>query len=297
MVYRILDLSEIVMKGDEVENQTQEQEQEQEKWNTLHNYEGMVVSECRCGITKRQRTFRRKVEEPMFFRVSDKSDLHAGEIVKLVENVRITTLRVKTQEGKTMIAYFEYLTPIQVKVTKTLVSPASKLIKILEDDGYTIDRDGCWVKRNNPSFGGSMTKFIGKELPSNYDSNPNWFEEKWEEIKPEVNYKKFVVDFMKLKRGLSHPAYLYERDIDEIMEQWTEEECKAIYERFKACKAKLNFGSHWCPFCIKFKNQCNDCTYGVRHGICLSKTSDYQKYLEQFFTADLSKLEEFIKNS
>jgi len=294
MEYRILDLSETVMKGDEVENQLQEQE----KWTHLHHgYVGKRVSECRGGISKRQRTFRRKVEEPMFFRVSDRSDFHAGEIVKLVENVRITTLRVKTQEGKTMIAYFEYLTPIQVKVTKTLVSPASKLIRILEEDGYTIDSDDWWVKDSNPSFGGSMIQYIGKELPSGCISNPNWLEEKWEEIKPEVNYKKFVVDFMKLKRGLSHPAYLYERDIDEIMEQWTEEECKAIYERFKACKAKPNFKSDWCPFCIKFKNQCSDCTYGVRHGICHSKTSDYQKYNKQFVTADLSKLEEFVKNS
>lgn len=188
----------------------------------------------------------------MFFRVSDRSDFHAGEIVKLVENA-ITTLRVKTQEGKTMIAYPEYLTPIQVKVTKTLVSPASKLIRILEDDGYTIDSDGDggWVKKDNPPFGSCKTKYIGKELPSYWTSNPNWFEEKWEEIKPEVDYKRFVVDFMKLKRELSHPAYLYERDIDAIMEQWTEEECKAIYERFKACKAETQLQIRLVPILYK----------------------------------------------
>jgi len=292
MEYRILDLSETVMEGDEVENQLQEQE----KWTSLHDYIGERVSECKGYRTGTKRTFRRKVEEPMFFRVSDRSDLHAGEIVKLVGKSR-DYAAVKLQDGKIVDINPIHLTPIQVKVTKTLVSPASKLIKILEDDGYTIDSEDWWVKDNNPSFVGCMVQYIGKELPSEYISNPNWFEEKWEEIKPEVNYKKFVVDFMKLKRELSHPAYLYERDIDAIMEQWTEEECKAIYERFKACKTKPSFKSDWCPFCIKFKNQCNDCTYGVRHGICHSKTSDYQKYNEQFVTADLSKLVEFIKNS
>lgn len=127
--------------------------------------------------------------------------------------------------------YTERLEEINVKTVKTVISPASKLVKILEDSGYEVDGDGFWRKSGAKTFSYKMFHLCGKETSGRWVWLPEWLEEKvvFDSVVNTFNARQFIVDFMKKKRELSsHEVYLYQRDIDEIENEWSDETCEKV---------------------------------------------------------------------
>ena len=220
-----------------------------------------------------------------YYRVTKKNteankDFPVGTIVTLFKDDGTYQPEYKNvNTGKTRYLVTNNLEEINVKTVKTVISPASKLVKILEDSGYNMSKDGHW-RGAGQTFASDMFYFCGKEPGSPWVWEPEWLEEKivFDSVVNTFNARQFIVDFMKKKRELSHEAYLYQRDIDEIENEWSDEECNKVAGKILSRK-EINFTSSCCPFCIKFSGDCDDCSYGKRHGICRDHTSDFHKYI------------------
>ena len=186
---------------------------------------------------------------------------------------------VNTEETRYLVT--DRLEEINVKTVKTVISPASKLVKILEDSGYVMNEDGSWDKPDEAIFFNTdMLYFCGKEPDEDYTWLPEWLEEKvvFDSVVNTFNARQFIVDFMKKKRELSHEAYLYQRDIDEIENEWSDKECEKVAGVILSRK-ELGFGGTSCPFCVKFSGHCVNCSYGKRHGVCSDHDSDFHKHI------------------
>ena len=228
-----------------------------------------------------------KKEQPVttkYYRTTEKNTetkMPIGTIVTLFKDdgTRQPTYK-DVNTGKTQFLVTDRLEEINVKTVKTVISPASKLVKILEDSGYEVDEDGFWRKYGAKTFSYKMFHLCGKENTGGWVWEPEWLEEKvvFDSVVNTFNARQFIVDFMKKKRELSHEAYLYQRDIDEIENEWSDAECEKVAGRILSRK-DLGFCGPSCPFCTKFTGDCDDCSYGKRHGICSDHTSDFHKYI------------------
>lgn len=248
-----------------------------------------------------------KKEQPKvkYYRTTEKNtetnkDFPVGSIVTLYEDDGTYQPEYKNvNTGETRYLFTARLEEINVKTVKTVISPASKLVKILEDSGYEVVSGGNWWKRDTGMyFVSSMFLFCGKEPDEDYTWLPEWLEEKiiFDSVVNTFNARQFIVDFMKKKRELSHEAYLYQRDIDEIENEWSDEECERVAGRILA-QREINFTSSCCPFCIKFPGDCDNCSYGKRHGVCSNDYSDFGKYIKRgAYTKSWPELLEFINN-
>ena len=171
------------------------------------------------------------------------------------------------------------------------------VVKILEDSGYKGESDGHW-RGGGQTFASVMFYFCGKEPGSPWNWLPEWLEEKvvFDSVVNTFNDRQFIVDFMKKKRELSHEAYLYQRDIDEIETEWSDEECERVANRILR-QVEIDFNSSCCPFCIKFYGFCDNCSYGKRHGICSDHTSDFHKYIKPItYSRSWPELLDFVDN-
>ena len=229
-----------------------------------------------------------KKEQPKmkYYRVTKKNteankDFPVGSIVTLYKDDGTWQPEYRNvNTSKTRYLVTAKLEEINVKTVKTVISPASKLVKILEDSGYKVGEDGQWRHPDKETFISEMFYFCGEELTNRWRWLPEWLEEKivFDSTVNTFNARQFIVDFMKKKRELSHEAYLYQRDIDEIENEWSDEECEKVAGRILRHVEK-DFNSSCCPFCIKFYGFCDNCSYGKRHGICSKDGSDFQKYI------------------
>lgn len=248
-----------------------------------------------------------KKEQPMttkYYRTTEKNaeaneDFPVGSIVNLYKDDGSTCPEYKNvNTGKTRYLFTDRLEEINVKTVKTVISPASKLVKILEDSGYEVDDDGDWVKDGDLCFTHTMFYFCGKEPTNGWVWLPEWLEEKvvFDSVINTFNARQFIVDFMKKKRELSHEAYLYQRDIDEIENEWSYEECERVVGKILH-QSEIDFTSSCCPFCIKFAGRCDDCSYGKRHGVCSDDDSDFGKYIKPItYSRAWPELLDFVDN-
>ncbi len=83
-------------------------------------------------------------------------------------------------------------------------------------------------------------------------------------------------------------SYFNDQDARELR-NWGEEVCLDIARMIKAnvrrCYLPVDeylFDGDICPWCVRFKSQCMDCTYGMRHGKCNLGASDYYKIRKRF---------------
>ena len=171
-----------------------------------------------------------------YYRTTEKNteaneDFPIGSIVTLYNDDGSQRPRYKDVNSvKYQYLFTDRLEEINVKTVKTVISPASKLVKILEDSGYEVGIDGFWRKSGARTFSYEMFHLCGKENTGGWVWEPEWLEEKvvFDSVVNTFNARQFIVDFMKKKRELSHEAYLYQRDIDEIENEWSSEECEKV---------------------------------------------------------------------
>ena len=252
-------------------------------------------------VETKTKTTKKEQPKMKYYRTTEKNteaDFPVGTIVTLHNDDGSQMPRYKeVNSDKCQYLYTDRLEEINVKTVKTVISPASKLVKILEDSGYEVESDGHW-RGGGQTFASVMFYFCGKEPGSPWSWLPEWLEEKvvFDSVVNTFNARQFIVDFMKKKRELSHEAYLYQRDIDEIENEWSDEECERVAGRILAQRA-LGFGSDSCPFCIKFYGFCDNCSYGKRHGVCNKETSDFDKYIRPItYSRSWPELLDFVDN-
>ena len=238
-----------------------------------------------------------------YYRTTEKNteankDFPVGTIVTLYYDDGTPQPHYKdVNSDRTQYLFTDRLEEVNVKTVKTVISPVSKLVKILEDSGDKVNEDGHW-RGAGQTFASDMFFFCGKEPGSPWVWEPEWLEEKvvFDSVVNTFNARQFIVDFMKKKRELSHEAYLYQRDIDEIENEWSDEECEKVASRILA-QVEIDFSSSCCPFCIKFPRDCDNCSYGKRHGVCSNDSSDFHKYIKPgAYTKSWPELLEFINN-
>ena len=92
-------------------------------------------------------------------------------------------------------------------------------------------------------------------------------------------YKDKLIKFLELKNELIYKKiginYVNKRDIREI-KSWEDHECKWIYNIIKngIFLGSKDAKGKTCPWCIKY-NDCNNCGYGKRYGICIQFLDSY----------------------
>jgi len=108
-----------------------------------------------------------------------------------------------------------------------------------------------------------------------------------------MTYKEKLIEFTNTKKDLinlySKINYINQKDTKEI-KSWSEKECKIVYKYMykyiiKSVNEFISTGidnSITCPWCIynfrvKIYDDCNNCNYGKRNGICNKSDSTYQK--------------------
>lgn len=250
----------------------------------VHKYNLIEEVEVEASKTKTKPT---KKEQPKmkYYRTTDKNtetEMPVGTIVTLFKDDGSQMPRYKeVNSDKYQYLFTDRLEEINVNTVKTVISPASKLVKILEDSGYVVSEDGHWRHPGKETFVSKMFCFCGEDHNNNrWSWLPEWLEEKVvsDSVINTFNARQFIVDFMEKKRELSHEAYLYQRDIDEIENGWSDEECKKVAGKILS-QGVVDFTGSSCPFCIKFADRCDDCSYDKRHGRCGRDDSDFYKYI------------------
>jgi hypothetical protein len=103
-------------------------------------------------------------------------------------------------------------------------------------------------------------------------------------------YVSKIIRFMKAKAALLPPelsgAYFTEEDIELINNDtdWTPKEARAVCRViFMTLEGKELTDRNTCPYCIRFDDACNKCTYFKLHGCCAQANSTYQKILFHLF--------------
>ena len=79
--------------------------------------------------------------------------------------------------GYTAMDQHEF-TLLYEKQTEIRVKRASEIVKWLEDNGYEVDKNGCWDKEEaEMTFTAEMFNCCGKVPSDNYEWPPDWIEE------------------------------------------------------------------------------------------------------------------------
>jgi hypothetical protein len=94
--------------------------------------------------------------------------------------------------------------------------------------------------------------------------------------------KELLIRFLKRKAQLiakySEVSYILESDYSEII-QYSQETCEKILSTMIENYFEKAFtDSLTCPWCLQHP-KCLKCKYGLRHGFCLNRTSDYSKII------------------
>lgn len=117
----------------------------------------------------------------------------------------------------------------------------------------------------------------------------------------ESNYVQLLIDFMEAKavmlEKLGYKKELYFKEEDaKSLGRWKQERAKEVYYCIKldilygvSSRFRIpiyGLGSKTCPFCVdilnRFEYQCSSkCIYGMHHGRCTNKDSDYNTIQSQ----------------
>ena len=112
-----------------------------------------------------------------------------------------------------------------------------------------------------------------------------------------MTYKEKIVEFIIAKNALvslyTELDYITNEDIEEI-KSWSEEDCGIVYENmakhiirsFNRPISTSMEDSTTCPWCvysskIRRHDNCNECGYGKRNGICDKFSSKYRQIVDE----------------
>ena len=90
--------------------------------------------------------------------------------------------------------------------------------------------------------------------------------------------QEWLVRWMELKAEYAEfPKYFNEEDKKQLLSLSTEKAKKVAEEIIDTLRDKTSyyFFSVGCPFCILVDDECDQCSYGERHGFCDDDDSDY----------------------
>lgn len=234
---------------------------------------------------------KQETKEMKYYRGTKKQIFKVGDVVILHYDDGSSCPRYKNvNTGELSYCPTRDLEEINVKITTLVKGPASRMIKHLEDEGWRLTYDSCsrevvWSKEGEPYFRGDMLQYCGQPRPTKWSWNDEWLETKYEfeslvKPKPSLNHRQFLIDFMRKKQELSHPSYLYTGDVNEMKNDWSDEDCERVANDI-INEDEWGFNASSCPFCVYNNNvdledkKCEECSYGNRHGICANTGSDY----------------------
>ena len=78
----------------------------------------------------------------------------------------------------------------------------------------------------------------------------------------------YIIKKYKLILDRTNINYIELSDIEDV-QQWTEKECRSVWEKMYKEYIQNNFtAAYSCPWCIYFRSDCDECNYAHTHGIC-----------------------------
>lgn len=163
------------------------------------------------------------------------------------------------------------------RTAKVVIGPPSRLVKLLEDQGYEF-KAGGWRKKGGIFFNPAMIACVGKTPDTDYVWDNSWLEEKY-------TSQAIIDEIMTIKKKIVGDAY-YSEDDRETIYGWSDEDAKKVLDDmiFTLTKSTSNDDillSGFCPFCRFHKSNCSECSYADNHGKCTSHGSDYRKLMNK----------------
>jgi hypothetical protein len=114
-------------------------------------------------------------------------------------------------------------------------------------------------------------------------------------------HKEKLIKFVEIKniiiRGNTNILYIDDRDVDDI-NSWSDRECERVYTYIVDCincDKNHDIRSNVCPWCVhhhynhNYDDECNDCGYGKRHGVCDEANSKYLQLVRTDIFSVLTK--------
>ena len=91
----------------------------------------------------------------------------------------------------------------------------------------------------------------------------------------------YVIKKYELILNRTNINYIELSDIEDV-QQWTEEECRVVWEKMHKEYISENFTANYsCPWCIYFSSDCNKCSYAIIHRVCdLHEINTFNSILE-----------------
>ena len=90
-------------------------------------------------------------------------------------------------------------------------------------------------------------------------------------------YKDICINFMNRKNDIiksnskCNVDYITQEDLEDI-NGWDEDTCRSFIESIQPL---ILSDAEICPWCYKYDNNCNICSYAKRHGVCDMEQSNY----------------------
>jgi len=210
----------------------------------------------------------------------------------------------------------EWLVPIHVEeqevTTTKVISPASKLMKILEESGFEFERGHFRNPKDGQVFNPKMFAYCGQDPKGiRYVWANEWVETTTEKqlvevAAPEarkVPFRQFLQEWMILKQEHTIPEYLTSRDLLQLS-MLGDEGLKYAEAILKSIRRKLGereervtfFQGSVCPFCLIADAECKVCAYGKRHGICTKgDSSDFHNAVRTLESKDSEEFKETVR--
>lgn len=186
------------------------------------------------------------------------------------------TIHTKESEYAT-VTHIEKEKPIEYKrITEVVIGPPSRLIKLLEDQGYEL-KPGGWGKKDKFFFNFDMINFSGKAPATEYFWEDDWIEEKH-------TSQSIIDEIMTIKKQFIGDDY-YSEDDRKTIYGWSDEDAKKVlrdmvYTLTKSRSKDDLLLSGFCPFCRFHERSCSECSYAENHGKCNQSDSDYKRLMK-----------------
>lgn len=163
------------------------------------------------------------------------------------------------------------------RTAKIVIGPPSRLIKLLEDQGYEF-KAGGWHKKGKLFFNPMMLEYVGKKPGDGFNWENEWLEEKY-------TSQAIIDEIMTIKKKIVGDAYYSEDDRDTIY-GWSDEDAKKVLDDMVYTLTKSTSNDDillrgFCPFCRFHKSNCSECSYADNHGKCTSHDSDYRRLMKK----------------
>jgi len=205
-----------------------------------------------------------------------------------------STITIELPDGATLSTHKSTLEEVKVITKQCVIKPASRLMRILEDQGYKWGEKETWMlfSPDRPDFNSGRFRFCGvptEDIASFILWHESWTEPIHQEIPVPFTAdmaQRFLVEVMQAIQNLTHECFLYTRDIDEIY-GWSDEGkiriATEVRRRILLKTEENPLSNDYRPFCVAHEEpqgwNCTACGYGKRHGICHHDDSDMNRHV------------------